>query len=233
MSHEVIPDYSEAPYPDKYAKSVKRTQRVVRALWDLEVIGQENVPMEGPGIIAFVHRSYLDPWILGISIPRAVKSMGKIELLNWYYFGLGKKYLTNRGMFFVDRKKMSPSTYRQAVGVLRDDQLLAMAPEGTTKNKRPEIDEIKNGVGRIALGAATRDEQTENKIYPPVIPMAMTTEHLRPGRRLLTVFGEPIVPGVDTDTGGSSKSAGNELNEVVLQGMQAVYEQALTLSQEA
>jgi hypothetical protein len=86
MSSEISPDYSEASRPDLYATSIRRTKKILNALWGFQVSGQENVPKEGAAILAFVHRSYLDPWII---IPAAMKT-GNLWRLEPILVSIGK-----------------------------------------------------------------------------------------------------------------------------------------------
>src|SRR5215212_4200126 len=107
MAAEIITDFSEALRPDLYAASARRARNIIQMIWGLQISGQENVPQEGAGILAFVHRSYLDPWVIGGATPRALRGMAKTQLQKKVYLGLGSKYLANRGAFFVDRQNMS------------------------------------------------------------------------------------------------------------------------------
>ena len=50
-----------------------------RLLLNLEVVGLENVPLEGPLILMINHTSLLDPAMAGGVMPREVVAMSKIE----------------------------------------------------------------------------------------------------------------------------------------------------------
>lgn len=225
MPAEIVPDFSEAPRPELYAQTIKRSLRVARILWRLNVSGQENVPMQGAGVIAFLHRSHIDPWILGAAIPRAVMGMGKVELLNWYYFGLGSKYFNNRGLFFANRdthaSKREP--YDMAHSILGKGLLLGIAPEATSKNRGRRVGETKVGVGRIAARAVAEG------IDCPVVPVVMSSEHLWPGRKLQVICGKPINPAPEGDAIWQVKAAAKEVNEQVYDDMQSLYDQALDM----
>lgn len=223
---EVVANYSEAPNPEAYRESAERTARVLRRIWGLNVTGQKNIPMSGPGLIAFWHESYLDPWVLGASVPRAFRGMAKEELLKWWYLGLGSKYLANRGVFFVDRDNMSTETYDMCLETQRNGHLLAIAPEGTHhKKERGVINETKNGVGRIALMLASEG------IECPIIPVAMTTDKsfLRHRQPIQSLIGEPVVVNAEATTISQRKSAAKELDIEVSSTLQKLYNQAVDL----
>lgn len=220
LGFDQLDPYWEAPDPEKYAKTAMRARRLIRLCWGLNVVGEDNIPNEGAGIVAFVHRSVLDPWIVGAAIPRAVSGMAKIELLNWYYFGLGSRYFANRGISFVDRNYPSTEGLRPTYNSLRKKRLVAMAPEGTTKIKGARVGEIKIGVGRIAA------KMMFEGIDCPIVPMTVTSEHLRPRKTIHVLAGECILPDPSTK---SIRDAAEEVNERLYASLQALNDQALEL----
>lgn len=221
LQPEQIDIYKEAPDPEKYAKSVIRARRLIRFCCGLDVTGEDNIPKEGPGIIAFVHRSVIDPWIIGASVPRALSGVGKIELLNWYYFGLGSKYFANRGVNFVNRGEPSVGDLRPNYDALHDKRLVTMSPEATSKNKGAKVGDIKGGVGRLAAWMAFRGELC------PVVPMTMTTEHLRPGKAVQVIIGRSILADHNAP---SRVVAAEEVDERLYDSLQSLNDQALALS---
>ena len=67
---------------------------LVRAMYRLEVIGADRLPVTGPMVIAPNHDSVLDGIILGAAISRELRFLGKAELwqsrlLGWVLNGLG------------------------------------------------------------------------------------------------------------------------------------------------
>jgi 1-acyl-sn-glycerol-3-phosphate acyltransferase len=228
MAAEVVPDYSEATNPETYRKSVERTGKVVRAIWGLNITDRKNIPMEGPALIAFAHESLIDLWILGIITPRAVKGMAKEELLRWYYFGLGSRYLANRDMFFVNRadNTSKKAAYESSLDAGREGRALVMAPEGTHhKKERGVIGETKNGVGRIVTKLASEG------IDCPVIPMVMTTDRqlLMQRRPIESIVGRPIRVDADVATVRQRNVAADDINENVRSSLQVMYDQAMDL----
>src|SRR6187401_1507019 len=66
----------------------------VRAIYRLEVVGADRLPMTGPAVIAPNHDSVLDGIVLGAAISRELRFLAKAELwrsrfLAWALDGLG------------------------------------------------------------------------------------------------------------------------------------------------
>jgi 1-acyl-sn-glycerol-3-phosphate acyltransferase len=140
------------------------------------VEGAENVPREGPVILAGNHLSFADHFFGALPLPRKVISLGKAE----YFTGSGLKGLLSR-MFFsgvgtvpIDRSggKASEAALRTGLRILREGKVLGIYPEGT-RSPDGRLYKGKTGVARLAL---------ESRV--PVIPWAMvnTFEMMPPGR---------------------------------------------------
>ncbi|MGI5490747.1 lysophospholipid acyltransferase family protein [Microtetraspora malaysiensis] len=149
--------------------------------------GMENVPAEGPVILAGNHLSFADHFFGAGFLPRKVISLGKAE----YFTGRGIKGLVSRAFFSgvgtvpIDRSggKASEAALRTGLRVLKDNQVLGIYPEGT-RSPDGRLYKGKTGVARLALEARA-----------PVIPWAMvnTFEMMPPGHPI-PKFG--IRPGV-------------------------------------
>ena len=149
--------------------------------------GVENVPREGPAILAGNHLSFSDHFFGPLHLPRKVISLGKAE----YFTGTGIKGLISR-MFFrgvgtvpLDRSggKASEAALRTGLRILREGHLLGIYPEGT-RSPDGRLYKGKTGVARLALMSRA-----------PVIPWAVinTREVLPPGK-IIPKFG--IRPGI-------------------------------------
>ncbi|MFJ2029261.1 lysophospholipid acyltransferase family protein [Streptosporangium sp. NPDC087985] len=149
--------------------------------------GVENVPKEGPVILAGNHLSFADHFFGALFLPRKVISLGKSD----YFTGRGAKGILSRAFFSgvgtvpIDRSggKASEAALRTGKRVLGEGQVLAIYPEGT-RSHDGRLYKGKTGVARLAL---------ESRVQ--VIPWAMvnTFEMMPPGR-LLPKLG--IRPGV-------------------------------------
>ena len=137
----------------------------LRTFWRPWAEGLENVPAEGPAILASNHLSFLDSIFLPLMLPRRVTFLAKID----YFTGRGLKGRAKR-MFFsgvgqlpIDRSggKASDAALRSGVRVLSAGKLLGIYPEGT-RSPDGRLYRGKVGVARMALEANVQ-----------VIPVAM------------------------------------------------------------
>ena len=140
--------------------------------------GIENVPREGPAIIASNHLSFADHFFGPLPLPRKVTYLAKAE----YFTGRGPKGLASKAFFSgmgqipVDRTggAASERALRTGLRVLSQGKLLGIYPEGT-RTPDGRLYRGKTGVARLALESGA-----------PVIPCAMVnTFELMPAGRLL------------------------------------------------
>jgi 1-acyl-sn-glycerol-3-phosphate acyltransferase len=191
---------------------------VVKALlWPLLRIfrpwaeGTENVPREGPAIIASNHLSFSDHFFAPLPLPRKVVFLAKSE----YFTGRGLKGLVSKAFFRgvgqipVDRSggEASERALRTGLRVLAHGDVLGIYPEGT-RTPDGRLYRGKTGVARLALEAKA-----------PVVPCAMIGGfdfqppgtimprlRIRPGVR----FGKPL---------DFSRYYGLETDRIVLRAM--------------
>lgn len=91
------------------------------------VRGRENIPTQGPLLVAANHVSVADPVLIGISLNRRVVFMAKEELFkNWFYSYIIRSF----GAFPVLRGRSSRDALRRAVRILKKGGVLGMFPEG-------------------------------------------------------------------------------------------------------
>jgi 1-acyl-sn-glycerol-3-phosphate acyltransferase len=155
--------------------------------------GTDNVPREGPAILASNHLSFSDHFFAPLPLPRKVVFLAKAE----YFTGRGIKGLLSKAFFSglgqipVDRSggAASERALRTGLRVLASGQLLGIYPEGT-RTPDGRLFRGKTGVARLALEARV-----------PVIPTAMIGgfEFQPPGRvaprlkiRPGVRFGKPL-----------------------------------------
>lgn len=169
------------PQPNNLVVSV--TAACINAaarLWGVRVAGLENLPKEGPAILAINHASNVDPPLIGAQIVRhrRLRAIGKKELFKVPLLG---GYIRALGAIPLDRDRPDLSAMRAALEVLKNGDLFLMAPEGTRgTSKRARTP--KPGVGFIAHHSGA-----------PVIPirLAGTDTFYIPGRMWIRV-GKPM-----------------------------------------
>lgn len=157
--------------------------------------GVENVPKEGPVILAANHLSYLDPPLIGVAMDRPVHFMAKAELFRIPIFS---NFLRAIHTIPVRRGGADRAAIREAFAVLERGGVFALFPEGT-RNRTGTLLEPQRGVSLIALRS--------NAV---VIPVGITgtsrlDRKLHPVKRpLLEIrFGPPVdLDDLRTEPGG-------------------------------
>ena len=153
---------------------------LIRAMYRLEVVGADRLPVTGPMVITPNHDSVLDGIVLGSAISRELRFLGKAELwrsrlLGWVLDGLGAVGIKRGGGDHLALARM-----RQA---LEAGQAVAIFPQGAICGDRV----WHRGAARLALVTGA-----------PLVPVRLigTARALSRGRigfpRLRIIFGEPI-----------------------------------------
>ncbi|WP_235947107.1 lysophospholipid acyltransferase family protein [Candidatus Frankia alpina] len=186
---------------------------ICQAFWHPLVEGLENIPTDGPAIIASNHLSALDAVFLAVASDRRITFLAKSE-----YFttpGLkgmaGKMFVAATGQIAVDRgnRRKANAALQAGAGVLSRGDLLAIFPEGT-RSPDGRLYRGKHGVARLALETGV-----------PVIPVGLigTFQVLPMDRRLPRAgrvqmrFGQPLTFPRMTDgrTGLAQRAATEQI----------------------
>lgn len=120
----------------------------------LKLEGIENIPERGPLFLLINHVSLLEPFAMGLGVVKRglipgidVWTVAKKELfasppLAWF--------LRSIGMFPIDREGTDMSAMRTMLTVLRDNRMIAMAPEGT-RSPTGRLQALQPVVAKIAM----------------------------------------------------------------------------------
>ena len=150
----------------------------------LTVKGKENIPSEGGVLIAANHISYLDPPIIGAVLPRRGTFMARKGLFKMPILGT----IIKPAAFPIDREKPRPSTIKEAVRRLKNNETIIMFPEGS-RSETGELMEAKRGIGMIAGMSRVPVIPTlivgSNKVLP------VDAKWLKRAKMTI-VFGKPI-----------------------------------------
>lgn len=162
------------------------------AVWRPDVVGRDNVPLDGPFVLASNHLSFADSVVIPLTSPRKVSFLAKED----YFTGTGVKgYLSKQWFTAVDAIPVNRDDARaaqqsldQQLDRLRDGSGVGIYPEGT-RSRDGRLYRGKTGVAWLALTAGC-----------PVVPVALTgTDKLWPVDRKLprrvkfrVEFGTPI-----------------------------------------
>lgn len=142
-------------------------RKILKFLFDVlapvEVNGLENFALAGPGgfILAANHVSYFDPPLVFIHIPpgRNMIAFGADKYRGHRLFAF---VLRQVGVIWVNRDTPTPTVIKAAVQVLRNGDVLGVAPEGTRSRETHALLEGKTGAAYLAITAGV-----------PIIPLGL------------------------------------------------------------
>ena len=196
MKPQVYKDPRPAEYFDQFhaaaRKGVGWTYTLARIvltlptmlLWRVRAIGVENVPKQGPLVLAPNHFSQMDHFFVGLYLRRKIRFMAKSQLF-------GPPVLTyiyqHGGVFPVRRGHHDEEAFETVRQLLDQGEMLLVYAEGG-RSRSQLLGQPKPGIGRIALESGV-----------PIVPVAIKgSERARQWKRLrfpkVTVkFGEPLV----------------------------------------
>ncbi|MBA3728450.1 MAG: 1-acyl-sn-glycerol-3-phosphate acyltransferase [Actinobacteria bacterium] len=135
---------------------------LLRLLYRPKARGLENIPAEGPAILASNHQSFLDDLLLPLLVPkRKVVFLAKADYFDKWYL---KWFFKGANVIPVRRGQSSAAeaALRAGAEALKESKLIGIFPEGT-RSPDGRLYRGKTGVARMALEARV-----------PVIPVAIT-----------------------------------------------------------
>jgi len=159
---------------------------LLRLVFRPQVEGAENVPSEGPAILASNHLSYADWLFMPLTLPRRVTFVAKAEyfttpgIKGWFQ----RQFFSGAGQVPIDRSGASAAegALSAAKRVLADGDLFGIYPEGT-RSHDGRLYRGKTGVARLALETGV-----------PVIPVAVVgTDVVAPPGKKFGSFSRPVV----------------------------------------
>ncbi|WP_054024356.1 lysophospholipid acyltransferase family protein [Bacillus sp. FJAT-28004] len=147
---------------------------IYTVLFRLEARGTENIPADGPVVLASNHLSNFDPPTVGVKVKRKVYFMAKEELFKVPVFG---PLIRSFGAFPVKRGGVSKDAIKSAITLLKEGNVMGIFPEGSRNNQSGAA---KKGAAMIAVrsGAA-------------VVPVAIVGKY-KPFSKIIVCYGKPI-----------------------------------------
>lgn len=177
-----------------------------------KVQGAENMPAEGPVILAINHQSLWDPLVAASSLERKVSFMAKEELFGIPVLG---GIFSRLGAFPVKRGQGDMNAIRQSLAILKEGRVLGLFPEGT----RSKDGEIQKGLPGMVLLM----EKSKATVVP--IKMFGTRKLLTKGwGKITVVVGKPMT----TEMLKAPVGIENRREWVADQIMQSVQELSIT-----
>ena len=207
--------------PKTFPNAVYRFLRILvrlinRSYWRVSVEGH-RVPETGGVILAPVHRSFIDFFVVSEVTRRKLFFMTKEEM--WRSRPLGK-VLDSVGAFPVHRDGADRLSIERAQAVLDRGGVLVLFPEGTRRTGETVMD--------LQEGAAFLATRTGAVIVP--VGVGGTTDSLPLGSKVprpvkvRLVVGEPLVPPAPPESGRRPRRELRELTERLRSELQRVYD---------
>ncbi len=165
--------------------------RSLNALWNLDVVGDEHVPPDGPAILCPNHLSFCDSMFLPAALPRRIWAIGKGEYLDDWKT---RHLFPAMGMIPVDRSggDAAQQALDAAARVLDAGKLFMIYPEGT-RSRDQKLHKGRTGAARLA-------QRTGAPIIPVGIQGTLDVQPvgsvaLRPFKNVTVSFAKPIRVG--------------------------------------
>ena len=180
LRETIMQTIREAPSAPTYAQVRRFFGDLVHAIYRLEVVGADRLPVTGPAVVAPNHESVLDGIVLGAAISRELRFLAKAELwrsrlLAWALDGLGAiRIQRGRGDHLALARVRQALEAGQAVGIF---------PQGAVRGNRA----WHRGAARVALATGA-----------PLVPVRLVgtaralSRHRIGFPRLRVIIGEPI-----------------------------------------
>lgn len=201
-------------------RSVRRTiMTVLYPYFRVRRRGREHLDIDGPVIVAPVHRSNLDTPLLSGMSRRRLRALSKESLFSNRLFGA---FLAALGAFPVRRGAADREAIREAIRMLEAGEQVVVFPEGT-RQTGTRVGEVFDGVSYLAsrTGAA-------------IVPVGIAGSEAAMGTgirlprpvRVAMVAGPPIRPPEDRMT----RPQITRFSETVRERLQAVFDEAQSLA---
>ena len=181
------------------------------------VIGKENLPLNGPVVLAPTHRSRWDALMLAMAAGRRVtKRDCRYMVTRSEMTGLQGWFLNRLGCFPIDQGKPSLTSLRFAVDLLISRQQLVVFPEGRI-NRTGEPVKLKKGLIRLAQLASNKG--LEIKIVPVGLAYSEVIPKFRGSASIC--FSKPIIISKDCN------QSTNDFNINLYKSMRSAEQSAL------
>jgi 1-acyl-sn-glycerol-3-phosphate acyltransferase len=189
-------------------------------LWfRLEIVGRDKIPANGPFILAPVHRSNIDFFLVAALTKTRMRYMGKDSL--WKSALLGR-FIDALGAFPVRRGSADREALRICMQVIENGEPLVMFPEGT-RREGDLVDEVFDGPAYVAARSGV-----------PLVPVGIGgSDHAMPKgakfikpRKIVLVVGDPIAPARSDGSGRVPRRAVRELTAQLKPALQSLYDDA-------
>jgi len=171
-----------------YKLTQRTLQLLLACLYRVRRWGIENIPAEGPVLLAPNHQSHLDPPLVGSCCPRQVSYIARASLFNFAPFAW---IMHSFGAFPIERDGRGFAGIKETLRRLKRGDVVLIFPEGA-RTYDGQIAPFHSGIRTLALRSGAT-----------IVPVAIEGTYQawprqRSFPRLGTIhlrFGEPIGPG--------------------------------------
>ncbi len=142
---------------DQLPKNIGRLQAAVKTviqpifnvLWDVDVYGAENLPLDGAAILCANHTSVMDSFFVPATLPRRITYVGKAEYLDDWKT---RRLFPLLGMIPIDRAggDAAKAALDKAAEILEAGEFFGIYPEGT-RSRDGRLHKGHTGPARLAL----------------------------------------------------------------------------------
>ncbi len=169
-----------------------------------KIIGKENIPKEGPIIIAGNHKHLYDQCLAILATKRPIHYMAKKE----YFEGKMAWFFKFVGCIPVNRSKKDPNATKQALKVLNQGYALGIFPEGTRNKTKKTLLPFKYGAVSLA-----------NKTGSTIVPFGITGKYCFRSKDLTIRFGKPYQIKKDLET--ENQKLFHEIENLIQKNLQS------------
>ena len=141
-------------------------------------IGLDNIPKDGPVILAGNHTSSTDALLMLGGPKRIVHMMAKKEL---FKSSLTRWFFRSMACISVDRSIHDENAKSEAIEVLNNDEVLGIFPEGTVNHTDDILLPFKYGAVSFA-----------NKTDSLIVPLVITGKYKLFRRSIKITYGKPF-----------------------------------------
>ncbi len=180
----------------------------------------DELPSEGPLILAANHASNLDAVVVGSwlipKLGRRIHWLGKKELFDWPVIGWAA---ANGGVHPVDRGAADVDAFRLAQRILDEGHVLFVFPEGT-RSRDGILQPARDGLALLALRTGA-----------PVVALGIAGSHRvwprgqrlpHPGGRVTLRVGSPFRPAAELPAGTPRRTAKGLVTEIIMRRIAAL-----------
>jgi 1-acyl-sn-glycerol-3-phosphate acyltransferase len=162
QSQETGPDHSSGYDYKSYAWSRRLCRLAMRAAFPIlapirSIKGLENIPSSGPALLCYNHINLIDPILILHVLKRDAVPLAKIEVMSYPVVGVFPRLY---GAITVRRGEVDRRALKLSADVLRQGEMLVVAPEGT---RGDALIKGKAGTAFLAYNAGS----------PPIVPIGI------------------------------------------------------------